>query len=397
MPALSPTSPGGFLNVVHRELGRMADTPFYVLGMVVFPIVSTILIVAIFGSGIVRDLSVSLVDHDRSALSGRLARMLDATPGLRLTYDDPDVPTARARVLRGESYGVIVVPSGLARDVVRGGAPRVTVFYNAQYLLPASTIRRDALAAVNALSASVEAGRRTAGGLHPGQVAGLVEPVSLDVHTLGNPSLSYVPYLVTGVLPSLFQIFVMVMAVHAFGSELKDGTADTWLQVAGGSVWVAIAGKFLPYAVHFSVLGLAMLGALFWWMDIPLQGNLPAVAGATVLFALAYLAMGFAAVALTGNLRLATSLAAFYSVPAFAFAGLTFPVWGMPIAGQAWSSLLPLTHYLALVVNLALRGSPLQTAGPPLLVLAAFATVPWVALGWRMAALARDPRAWGRL
>lgn len=396
MPAPLPTSPGGFLKVVHRELGRMADTPFYVLGMVVFPIVSAVLIVAIFGSGIVRDLPVSLVDHDRSPLSGRLARMLDATPGLRLAHDDPDVPTAQTRVLRGESYGVIIMPLNFAREVTRGGAPRVTVFYNAQYLLPASTIRKDAMAAISTLSASIEAGRRTAGGQHPGSVGGLVEPVSVDVHTLGNPALSYVPYLVTGVLPSLFQIFVMVMAVHAFGSELKDGTAGMWLQAAGGRAWVAIAGKLLPYAVYFSVLGLAMLGGLFWWMGIPLQGNLPTVAGATVLFALAYLAMGFAAVALTGNLRLATSLAAFYSVPAFAFAGLTFPVWGMPIAGQAWSSLLPLTHYLALVVNLALRGSPLQAAGPPLLALAAFAVVPWVTLGWRMASLARDPHAWGR-
>jgi ABC-2 type transport system permease protein len=120
------------------------------------------------------------------------------------------------------------------------------------------------------------------------------------------------------------------------------------------------------------------------------------LAGATVLFGLAYLAMGFAAVALTGNLRLATSLAAFYSVPAFAFAGLTFPTWGMPVAGQAWSSLLPLSHYLALMVDLALRGSPLHVAGHPLIALTAFATVPWVAFGWRVAALARDPRAWGR-
>ncbi|MDO8834022.1 MAG: ABC transporter permease [Vicinamibacterales bacterium] len=396
MPAVMPTSSGGLATVVGRELGRMASTPFYLLGLVVFPIVSAWLIAAIFGHGVVRDLPVSIVDHDRSPLSGRLARMLDATPGLRLAHDDPDMAAAQTRVLRGESYGVIVVPRNFARDVTRGNAPRVSVFYNAQYLLPASTIRKEAMAAINTLSASIEAGRRTEGGRHPDSVAGLVEPVSVDVHTLGNPALSYVPYLVTGVLPSLFQIFVMVMAVHAFGSELKDGTAGAWFQAAGGRARVAIAGKLLPYAVYFSALGLAMLGGLFWWMGIPLQGNLPAVAGATVLFGLAYLAMGFAAVALTGNLRLATSLAAFYSVPAFAFAGLTFPTWGMPIAGQAWSSLLPLSHYLELVVDLALRGSPLHAAGHPLVALAAFATVPWLALGWRMAALARDPRAWGR-
>jgi ABC-2 type transport system permease protein len=321
--------------------------------------------------------------------------MLDATPGLALE-GAPDQLEAESRIRRGSSYGIVIIPAGFERDVALGRAPRVTVFYNAQYLVPASTIRRDALAAVSTLAAQAETGARLAQGQHPARAAAQLEPIVVDVHTFGNPALSYVPYLVTGALPALLQIFVMVMAVHAFGSELKDGTAGAWLDAAGGWAWKAIAGKALPYALGGILLGAGMLALIFGPLEVPVRGNFAVIAGATALFSLAYLAMGFAAVAVTGNLRLATSLAAFYSVPAFAFAGLTFPAAGMPVLGRAWGSLLPLTHYLQLVVDQALRAAPPAVDTQPLQALLAFAGVPWVALGWRMAAVARTPAAWGK-
>lgn len=385
----------GFLQVVLRELRRMGTSWFVVLGLVVLPVFSAAVVVATFGSGVARDLPVSVVDFDGSPLSGRLTRMLDATPGLRVcpAVDERD---AQAQVRRGSSYGVVVVPSGFERDVALSRSPRVTVFYNAQYLVPASTLRRETLAVISTLSASLEAAARVGQGQHPVRAVAQVEPVVVDVHTLGNPSLSYVPYLVTGVLPALLQIFVMTMAVHAFGSELRDATAGAWLDAAGRSVWKAIAGKALPYAAAATVLGLGMLAVIFGGLDVPMRGHFGIITAATVLFALAYLAMGFAAVAIAGNLRFATSLAAFYSVPALAFAGLTFPTAGMPVLGQAWGSLLPLTHYLRLLVDQALRGAPVVADVQPLQALAGFVCIPWVALGWRMAALARTPAAWGR-
>jgi ABC-2 type transport system permease protein len=114
------------------------------------------------------------------------------------------------------------------------------------------------------------------------------------------------------------------------------------------------------------------------------------------VFVLAYVAMGFALTAVAGELRLGTNLAAFYCAPAFAFAGVTFPVEGMPVAGQAWGSLLPVTHYLRILVQQGLRAGPIDVSWQSFLPLLAFAVVPWPFLAWRMGRLMRDPRAWGR-
>jgi ABC-2 type transport system permease protein len=299
---------------------------------------------------------------------------------------------AERLVLRGEVYGVVSIPPHFERDAARGAAPVVTTFYNAQYVLPASQIRAALAATTATLSARVELRQRAAASELPPAAAEHVEPIIVDVHTLFNPSLNYFTYLVSALLPALLQIFVATATVHAYAAELRDATAGEWFAAAGGRALPAIAGKALPYAVHFTALGLLMLAALYGWLGVPFHGSFAAAGWATGLFVLAYIGMGFAFAAAAGELRLGTSFAAFYCAPAFAFAGVTFPVEGMPVVGQAWSSLLPVTHYLRVLVQQGMRGAPLGASWHSVLVLAAFAAAPWPLLGWRMARLARASR-----
>ena len=91
------------------------------------------------------------------------------------------------------------------------------------------------------------------------------------------------------------------------------------------------------------------------------------------------------------------SAAAFLSGPAFAFSGITFPVAAMPLAAQTWSALIPLTHYLRVMVDQAMRGAPLAVSSLPLAALAAFVLLLPVASLGRLRRVATDERFWGRL
>jgi ABC-2 type transport system permease protein len=355
----------------------------------VFPLATGALIIAIFGSGAARDLPVAVVDLDQSALSRQLIRTIDATGGVSVASVDSNEDVARRSVVRGERYGLVSIPPHFERDVARGHAPAVTAFYNAQYLLPASQFRSALVSSTATFSARVEAGRRLAAGEPRATVLARVEPVVLDVHTLFNPQLNYLTYIVASLLPAMLQIFIVTITVHAFGTELKDGTSGEWLASAGGSPWRAVAGKAVPYLVHFAALGLLMLAVLYVRLGVPFRGHFPAVACATMLFSGAYVAMGFAFIAAAGDLRLATSAAAFYCAPAFAFAGVTFPTEAMPVAGQAWGSLLPVTHYLRVLVQQGMRDAPLSVSWHSIVVLAAFAAAPWPFVVWRVPRLCR--------
>ncbi len=70
--------------------------------------------------------------------------------------------------------------------------------------------------------------------------------------------------------------------------------------------------------------------------------------------------------------------------PAFGFAGVSFPRFGMTEFAQAWGSIIPLTPYLELRTDQTLRGTPLEYSLPSMAWLFAlfvvFALLLWLML-----------------
>jgi ABC-2 type transport system permease protein len=386
----------GLRAAFRRETVRILERRLYVVLLLVMPVGGFLLLWGLFARGVPRELPVALVDFDRSPLSRQLTRAIDALPSARVTTVTGDLGTARELVLEGRVYGYVVVPEHLERDVRRGAPQPVVAYTNTALLLPASLLRRDLRVAVGTLSAGIEVQAHRARGETEGQARESIEPVRTVAHTLYNPWLSYVPFLLAALYPTLVQLFALLAAVLAVGSEIRDGTAGAWLDSAGGSLVRALAGKLLPHVAVLSLVALFMNAVVFTWAGTPLRGSLGMLALGSVLLVLASLALGVLFVAWTANLRFATSVAAFCAGPAFAFAGVTFPTAGMPLPARIWSQLLPLTHFVRLLVDQGVRGVPPSRSLATLAALAAFAVLGTLAAWPRLGRIVRDPRYWGR-
>jgi ABC-2 type transport system permease protein len=382
--------------VLRRELRRILARPLEPLLLVVLPALALGFTWAIFSAGLPRDLPVAVVDLDHSRLSRQLARMIDATPTVRVAERPDQVQAAEELVLGGRVYAYVLLPEGLEREVKRGKAAPVVAYTNAQLLVPASLVRRDLLAATGTLSAGIKLRRLRAAGETEASARVRLEPVRADLHALFNPELNYVSYLFVALFPTLLHVFVLLAAVNSVGSELREGTAGEWLAAAGGSVPRALAGKLLPSTLAFLAVAGAAMAVLFGAAGVPQRGSLPLLLLGTLLFVLAYQAIGVLLVALFANLRLATSVAAFLASPAFAYAGITFPTMGMPPFARLWGALLPLTHYLELLVDQAMKGAPSSSSLAPLAALTAFAMASPLLGGRRLGRVLRDGRFWGR-
>jgi len=68
----------------------------------------------------------------------------------------------------------------------------------------------------------------------------------------------------------------------------------------------------------------------------------------------------------------------------------------MPRIGKAWGELLPLTHYLRLIIRQAIQGAPCSTSVAALGALLAFVLLPPLVSHKRMARLLRHDRYWGK-
>lgn len=383
--------------VVRRELKRASASWYTLVLFAVLPLLSFAVLLAIFRSGVPHDLPVVVVDEDHSALSRQLARMIDATPSMRVAAQAADVEEARGLILRNAAYAMILVPEDMERDVRRGNAPNVIAYYNAQLLLPSSLIRRDLRAAVATLSAGLEIKMREARGDTPRGALAHLEPIRLDSHTLFNPQLNYSTFLVTALLPAMLQIFITVGTVHIIGVELKQGTASDLLDTAGDNAARALVGKLLPYTTWFALLALLMIALVFQGDGVPIRGSLKLIVVSTMLFVLAYQAVAVLIVSWLANLRFATSVAAFYCSPAFAFIGVTFPALAMPVAARVWGAMLPLTHYASVLFGQGLRGAPAASALPSMAALAMFVVVGAGASSWRLPRVLRDASCRGRI
>ena len=382
--------------VARRELERIARDPVSLWLLVLLPLGAIGLLLATFSAEVPRELPVTVHDGDQSELSRRLVRMIDATPSVRVAGEVESPEAGYAEILSGRARGLVVIPRGLERDVVRGEAAPVVCYLDSQALIPAGAIRRDVTAAVATLSAGIQAKRRVAAGTPPGAALAAVRPVRVDAHTLFNPGLSYVTYMTSALLPTVLQIFILLAAVQALGSELRDGTGREWLDAARGSVLRAVAGKLWVYTLYFFALTLALLFGFFRSAGAPFPGSVLLVAAGSLLFVLAYQGLGILFVAAAADLRLATSAASFFSGPAFAFAGVTFPAAGMTPVAKAWSALLPLTHYLKLLVEQSIRGADAAVSIERLGVLAAFAVLAPAFSLWRYRRLLEGPGTGGK-
>jgi len=387
----------GLCAVLRRELKRMSTTRIYLFLMVVFPLLSFALLWATFYQQIPRNLPITVYDADHSALSRWMIRMLDVTSTLRVASVVPDIEVGKEKILGKKAYALIVFPLDFEKDIRKGKSSPVVCFYNAQYLLAGSLINRAVRNVTTMASVTLNVGNRQKKGEMKTAAFTHAEVIRAELHGLFNPYLNYVHYLVNALLPTMLQIFVMLVSVQSAGSELKEGTARQWLECAGSKTWKAVAGKMLPQTIVFSLMGIFMISLLYRFMGVPLRGSLAIIVFGTLLFVLAYQAIGLLLIAWLANLRFATSVTAFYTGPAFAFTGITFPYMAMPLLGKLWANLLPLTHYLRILVEQAVRGAKPADSFPELVILSVFIVISLSVAVPRMAHVMRYNRYWGRI
>jgi len=383
--------------VVVREIKRILTNPLYLFGTIILPLLSFFIFWAIFFRGVPQELPVAVCDSDHTELSRKVIRMLDASSTIKIAFSVNDLETAQRYIREGKVYAIVIFQKGLERDAYTGKAPLVVSYYNNEFLLPGSLISRDIRNVVSSVSAQINLPFIQGKGGSAVTGPSGSDPIKVDVHQLFNPYLNYTYYLVSAFLPTMMQIFILVMTIYALGIEFKEGTAREWYTTGGGHVWKALLGKLLPYTVIFVVLSIFMNIFLFRFLEVPFKGSLFWIVLADVLFVSACQAVGMLIITLTANLRFSLSTAAFLASTAFIFVGVTFPAEGMPQLAKAWAEILPLTHYLKIFTNQAVRGGPAIYDILPLTVLGCFALFLPVFPVIRMRVLMTNEKYWGRI
>ncbi|MGY6553746.1 MAG: ABC transporter permease [Wenzhouxiangella sp.] len=368
--------------VLSRELQRFAHTPRLWFLVVIAPFVLPGLLIALFVERAPTELPVAVLDYDQTHLSRQIIRALDATPGIRVQGFPSDLQAAGSLVRRGEVFAVVAVPPDLQRDVLRGEAPRVQLYYNRQMLTAGNVIMREVRTAIGTVGAGI------------GLAQGVFPPVRTENHPLFNPGLDFARFLALPLIVTLLHILVVIVAIDVTGRELREGTAGEWLRAADGSVWRALLVKLAPYCAWFALAGMGLLIFSAQVLGLEVRGHAGLWLGGWVMLTAACMGFGVFLAGALGNLRMATSIASVVISPAFAYSGMTFPADAMGGFASVWSHLLPLGHYLNLQTGQLAMGASMAASLPHLLWLLPFVLLPLLVIKrWRR--LLHDASLWG--
>ena len=390
----------GFLHntcaVMRRETGRITRQPMYFVLMIVLPVVSFAFFALLFNQGAIRNIPIAVLDQDNTTLSRKAVQMIDDTPTAMVAYGIQGMDEGERLMREGRIMAIVQIPAFFEKNILSNSQTRLENYVSGTNITVNGLLSKDIQTAVTTFTAGIQLQVLMKQGLTQRQAMAQLMPVRFNKHVLFNPYINYGYYLSPSFMPMMLMIFAMLVTIFAIGTELKAGTAREWLDTAGGSVFPALVGKMLPLVVMMLLMTLMMFLILFKIVGVPLNGSLTALLFGCMLFVLAYMAIGVLIVTLLSNLRLSLSIGGGYSVLAFTFSGLTFPMMAMYPWVQAFSKIFPFTFYTDIFIDQALRGAPVVDSLWDMGYIALFIVLPMLCLP-RLRKICSDEKYWGRM
>ncbi|MBO6248209.1 MAG: ABC transporter permease, partial [Bacteroidales bacterium] len=344
------------LSVARRELRIIRNRPLYFMGSVGVIAFCAIFFLTFLNKGLPDDIPIGLVDEDYSTTSRNFCQQLDATQlGKVIHYDS--YSSAREDMTRGKIAGICVIPSGMNEDIQAFRQPKITFYVNGLYFVSGALAWKDLLTMVNLTNGAVQREFLRAKGYNDSQIMGLIRPIDIDTHQIGNVTTNYNYYLTGILLPGILEMIVILVLIYSLGAELKFGTSRHLMETSGHSIVTALAGKLMVWTLVFSTIGFIIIMLLYHWLHFPISGSIFNMFIAMFLTVIASEAIGIFILEMLPVPRLALSVGALYSVLGLSLSGFTLPLEAMPPYIQGLALMFPLRHYYLFHVQEVIFGA----------------------------------------
>lgn len=375
-----------------QEARTTSDTPLLWLTGIVVPVFWCLAVVAVFATGLMRNIPVGLVDYDNSAESRDLIRSLDAVASVDfVNYENPQAATAD--LATGNIYALFVIGHSWSEKTSGSRSDSaLELFLNKSYYAIATTVETDLKLALSQIQIGqmLEAASVVGGGF-----AGNKERLAVldaDILIAGNPALNFKAYLLTTILPGVLALGAILTCVGSLTREWRLKTVhqvvETYSHLTG-----FLVGRMSFWLVLYSLMGLTYLAWFTGWEGWGVQGSLAAWALGIVLFFASMPALAMLYTSLSPSWIIAMSVAIGTTAPIFPFTGFSFPLDSMDAAAQLLAQFLPLTWYLRLHSSQWVLGSELSHTIYLLSMLSLFVIIP-AAVGLTL--MPRRMRKWAQ-
>lgn len=362
--------------IILRECKILKKNPMYLLCMLALPMFVTIFFTSLLQQGQPQEMPVGVVDLDNTSTTRALIRKLDGFQTSHVVAHYPSVSEARRAMQHYDIYAFLYIPEGTTDKLLSARRPKISCFYSSTSLTSGSLLFKDLKTISTLGSAAIGQATMRAKGFTDRQIKTFLQPIALDVHNINNPCINYNLYLSTMLVPACLLLFVMLLTTYSLGMELKLRCGKKLMEKAGGNIFVALLGKFIPQTmiclammyIHqfylFDVLGFTHEGGLLW---ILFAGFLAVIAAE---------GFGIMIFGLMPSMRMSMSVCSLWGVLSFSMVGTAFPIFAMDAPLQTLSWLFPLRHYWVIYAINIFNGYPAHDTWINVACLTAFIALP---------------------
>ncbi len=389
-------------HLLRKEFLQMRRNAFLPRLIVAFPILMMCVMPWVMNQE-VKDLRVSVVDHDRSVASRRLIHSIAHNSHLVLSGQQPSYAAALKEIEKSRTDLVLVIPPDYGRTMASAAAghPLAANRGGGQLLIAANAVNgtKGAIGSGYLAQLCATAHKSVECRVHSVEFASAVPSgegmavANSKLNTL-NSNLSPLPlynkhqdYKVF-MIPALLAIVMMLMcgflpALNIVG-EKETGTIEQ-INVTPVSKWSFILAKLIPYwLVGLFVVTVCLL--LAWLVyGVTCQGPLWLVYALAMLLALFFSSFGLLVSNHSDTLQQAVFVMWFFVVSLLLLSGLFTPTRSMPGWAYATTYVNPMHHFIDAIRTVFVRGGTLHDVAPQVLALLAIglAMAVWAVASYR--------------
>jgi ABC-2 type transport system permease protein len=328
---------GGLIGIIVGEIRRVFADKSVMGLMFIAPVLYGVFYPQPYLGQTLRHIPIAVVDNDRTELSRQIITTLDADEAVRVAERADTLADAQQKLFGRRVFGILEIPAGTTRDVLKGDIARLPAYIDSAYFLIFSRSLQGVSEAVGTVAANSITHDARQGGIGESLLA-VTSPATILSVPLFNPTGGYASYVVPAAFVLILQQTLLMGAAMLGGVAFESGGRA--VQLARGSA-VAVLGQGLAHLVVYIpalLLFLVILPRIYGFSTL---GRLPDLCLFAGTFILATSFFGQAAGAWFKHRETAVVLFIATSLPQFFLVGLSWPVEAIPPVMRLIGSIFP--------------------------------------------------------
>lgn len=336
------------------------------LPLIFFMPVVQLLILPLAADYEVKNIHITIVDHDHSTYSQKLVSKIGASGYFRLTGYATGFKEAFNDMENDRSDLVLEIPQGFERNLIRENQQSLFIAVNAINGVKANL--------GGAYLSRIIAGYNMDIRLEWIQTPGFNPSPAIEVTQSDwfNPSMNYRFYMVPGILALLVTMIGAYMCALNIVREKEAGTIEQ-INVTPVQKYQFLLGKLIPFwVIGMVVFTIGLFGIAWPVYGIVPAGNLLLLYGYLSVYLVAILGFGLLISTYADTQQQAMSVAFFFMMIFILMSGLFTPIDSMPQWAYIIARSNPVTYFIEVMRMIVLKGSGLEHIWRHFLIMTGF-------------------------